>query len=128
MQMACDLIENYDGHPAFQFFRVFEADCDESHALQGEVGEYISIVRRAGDRYFYGATTNEAGRTLTEPLTFLPEGVTYKAIIYADASDAHWETNPYAYEIREQLVTRSDTLTVHLAPGGGQAITFHRAD
>lgn len=128
MQMACDLIENYDGHPAFQFFRDFEADCDESHALQGEVGEYISIVRRAGDRYFYGATTNEAGRTLTEPLTFLPEGVTYKAIIYADASDAHWETNPYAYEIREQLVTRSDTLTVHLAPGGGQAITFHRAD
>ena len=30
LQMAADLIENYEGHPAFQFFRDFDADCDWS--------------------------------------------------------------------------------------------------
>ena len=39
--MAADLIENYEGHPAFQFFRDFDADCDWSRALCGEIGQYI---------------------------------------------------------------------------------------
>ena len=30
VQMASDLIENYEGHPAFRFFRDFDADCDLS--------------------------------------------------------------------------------------------------
>ena len=124
MQMACDLLENYEDHPAFQFFRDFDADCDASEALQGEVGEYIAIVRRAGDRFFYGATTDETTRTLTQPLTFLKPGVTYKATIYADAPDADWQTNPYAYTIEQQTVTSADTLTLHLATSGGCAITF----
>jgi alpha-glucosidase len=124
MQMACDLIENYEGHPAFQFFRDFDADCDESRALQGEVGEYISLYRRAGAKYFYAATTDESARTLVESLDFLASGVTYEAVIYADAVDADWQANPLAYEITRRTVTSADTLTVHLAPGGGQAVTF----
>lgn len=38
LQMASDMIENYEGHPAFQFFRDFDPDCDESKALAGELG------------------------------------------------------------------------------------------
>ncbi len=124
LQMAADLIENYAGHPAFRFFRDFDADCDASEALQGEIGEYIAIVRRATDRYFYGAVTNEEARILVQPLSFLEPGITYQADIYADAPDADWRTNPYAYVIEHRSVTAQDTLTVRLAPGGGQAIVF----
>ena len=124
MQMACDLLENYEGHPAFQFFRDFDADCDASEALQGEVGEWIAVVRRAGDNYFLGATTDETGRTFDQPLTFLKPGVRYTATVYGDAPDAHWETNPTAYEITTSSVTSDDTLTLRLAPGGGAAVTF----
>ena len=124
MQMACDLLENYDGHPAFQFFRDFDADCDASEALQGEVGEWISVVRRAGDRFFLGATTDENGRTFDQPLLFLRPGVRYTATVYGDAADAHWDTNPTAYEITSCTVTCEDTLTFRLAPGGGAAVTF----
>ena len=59
LQMASDMIENYEGHPAFQFFRDFDADCDWSEALQGEPGEFVAVVRKAKDKYFLGATTNE---------------------------------------------------------------------
>ena len=123
-QMAADLIENYEEHPAFQFFRDFDPDCDWSEALQGEIGEYIAIARRSGDKFFFGATTNEVGRTLEQPLSFLKPGVIYTATIYADALDADWQTNPYAYTIETRTVTSADTFTVVLAPGGGQAISF----
>ena len=124
MQMACDLLENYEGHPAFQFFRDFDADCDASEALQGEVGEWIAIVRRAGDNYFLGATTDETGRTIEQPLSFLRPGVHYTATVYGDALDAHWDTNPTAYIITKHSVTSEDVLTLRLAPGGGAAVSF----
>lgn len=124
VQMASDLVENYEGHPAFQFFRDFDADCDASRALVGEPGEFVAVVRRAGDRYFLGAATDEQPRTLTLPLDFLNSGAAYRAVIYADAPDADWKTNPAAYTITERTVTAADTLTVVMAPGGGQAVTF----
>ena len=123
-QMAADLIENYEEHPAFQFFRDFDPDCDWSEALQGEIGEYIAIARRSGDKFFFGATTNEDGRTFEQPLSFLKPGVTYTATIYADAPDADWKDNPYAYVIESRTVTSEESLQVILAPGGGQAISF----
>ena len=124
LQMACDLISNYEGHPAFQFFRDFDPDCDESRALSGEVGEYIAVVRRAADKYFYGATTDDSARDIVQSLDFLRRGTVYEAVIYADAPDASWQDNPYAYQIIHCTVTCEDTLPVHLAPGGGQAIVF----
>lgn len=99
LQMASDLIENYEGHPAFQFFRDFDADCDWSEALQGEPGEYIVVVRRAGDSFFLGAGTNDEPRTLTQKLGFLKSGMTYTATIYADAPDS--AENPENYRIEK---------------------------
>ncbi len=124
LQMAADLIENYDGHLAFQFFRDFNPDCDASEALQGEIGEYVAIVRRAGDEFFYGAVTNEDARSLEQPLAFLRPGVNYTATIYADGPGADWVSNPYSYEIRQLTLTSADTLSLSLAAGGGVAISF----
>ena len=58
------------------------------------------------------------------PLDFLAEGKSYKAVIYADGPDADWKTNPCSYVISERIVTSSDTLSVAMASGGGQAVTF----
>lgn len=124
LQMASDMIENYEGHPAFQFFRDFDADCDWSEALQGEPGEFVAIVRKAKDKYFLGATTNEEARTLAIPLDFLEKDKKYHAVIYADGEDADWKTNPTSYQITEKDVTSADTLSVVMAKGGGQAVTF----
>lgn len=124
LQMAADMIENYEGHPAFQFFRDFDADCDWSEALAGEPGEFVVIARKAKDNYFLGAATNEAAREVIIPLNFLEQGKTYKAVVYADGEGADWETNPTAYQITEKQVTAGDTLTINMARGGGQAISF----
>ncbi|MCD7794713.1 MAG: glycoside hydrolase family 97 protein [Alistipes sp.] len=124
VQMASDLIENYEGHPAFRFFRDFDADCDWSRALAGEPGEFVAVVRRAGENYFLGAATDEQPRTLSLPLDFLKPGTKYRATIYADGPDADWKTNPTSYTISEREVSAADTLDVAMAPGGGQAVSF----
>ena len=122
LQMASDLIENYEGHPAFQFFRDFDADCDWSEALQGEPGEYIVVVRRADDSFFLGAGTNDEPRTLTQKLGFLKSGMTYTATIYADAPDS--AENPENYRIKKRTVTSADMLEIAMTARGGQAVTF----
>lgn len=121
LQMASDQIENYEGRPGFQFFRDFDADCDWSSALLGEIGHYIVIARRAGDRYFLGAGTDSQARTLQVPLSFLKEGVTYVAAIYADdtAGNDHEKL-----VITRKEVTSADTLDVVMAATGGQAVTL----
>ena len=124
VQMASDLIESYEGHPAFRFFRDFDADCDWSRALAGEPGEFVAVVRRAGENYFLGAATDEQPRTLSLPLDFLKPGTKYRATIYADGPDADWKTNPTSYTISEREVSSADTLEVAMAPGGGQAVSF----
>ncbi len=124
LQMASDMIENYEGHPAFQFFRDFDADCDWSQALAGEPGEFVVVARRAKQNYFLGASTNEEARTVIVKLDFLEKGKRYKAVIYADGKDADWKTNPTSYQINERIVTANDSLSVVMAKGGGQAVSF----
>ncbi|MBI9061279.1 MAG: glycoside hydrolase family 97 protein [Marinilabiliaceae bacterium] len=124
LQMASDLPKHYKGHPAFQFIKDFNADCDESRVLNGEVGEYITVVRRSGDDWFMGAASNEEIRAFEVKLDFLDANISYTAQIYKDADDAHWKTNPQAYTIETKEVNADTTLSIQLAAGGGQAIRF----
>ncbi len=125
LQMAADLIENYEGHPAFQFFRDFDADCDWSKAVAGEIGEYIAVVRRAGENFYLGAGTNHEARTLSLPLDFLAEGKTYEAVIYADDTS---KDDPEAYIIEKRRVSAADTLDVVMAAKGGAAVSFMQVE
>ena len=131
LQMASDMIEHYEGHPAFQFFRDFNPDCDWSEALQGEPGEYVAIVRRAGEDFFLGAATDGSAREIEIPLDFLANSgqqSVYEATIYSDGDDAHWETNPTSYKIEKKTVSSNDTLFIKMAAGGGCAVVFNRRD
>lgn len=119
LQMAADQIENYEGKEAFKFFRDFDADCDWSEALQGEIGKYIVVARRAGDRFFVGAGTNSEGRSLNLELSFLKPGVKYEAEIYSDVAGA-----PDKVDITRRVVTSADIINIDMAPTGGQAISF----
>ena len=127
LQMAADLLENYEKNPApFQFIKDVPVDWEDTRVLNGEVGDYVTIARkeRGGDNWYLGALTDEDGRTLDVPLSFLDEGRRYTAQIYRDGDKANWKTAPQDIVIEERSVTRGDTLTLKLAPGGGQAIRF----
>ena len=129
LQMAADLIENYEGNPAFQFILDVPCDWEETRVLHAQIGDFITTVRRErdGDEWFLGSITDENPRTLEATLDFLTPGVRYVAQIYSDGASADWKANPYPLDINKYLVDSNTTLTLNLAPGGGQAIRFYPA-
>ena len=124
LQMAADLPENYERQPAFQFIRDVAVDWDTTRVIDGRIGDFVVVARRArGARtWFLGAITDEQARTLEVPLDFLDPGRRYQAEIYADGPKAHWLTNPLPVTISRRAVSSATRLRVALAPGGGQAI------
>ena len=130
LQMAADLPENYEKYPdLFQFIVDVPVDWAESHMLNGEIGEYVTMARkqRGGEDWYLGSLTNEKRRDFNLPLTFLSKGKTYVAEIYRDADDADWKNNPIDYQIEKQPVTHDSVLAFHLAPGGGEAVRLRLA-
>ncbi|MDQ8153418.1 MAG: glycoside hydrolase family 97 catalytic domain-containing protein, partial [Gemmatimonadota bacterium] len=129
IQMAADLPENYEGQPAFQFIRDVAVDWNTTRVLEGKIGDYVVVARKARDKneWFVGAITDEEARTFTVPLHFLDPKTKYVAEVYADGPGAHFLTNPTAVAIRTVDVNAAGMLTLALAPGGGQAIRIRPA-
>ena len=127
LQMAADYPEHYEQlMDAFQFIKDVEVDWRRSEYLLAEPGDYIVTARQGkkSGRWFMGGVNDENARTLSVPLSFLENGKTYEATIYADASDAHYRNNPQAYTITGRTVTSLDSLEIFMAPGGGFAVSF----
>ncbi|MXV07287.1 MULTISPECIES: glycoside hydrolase family 97 protein [unclassified Xanthomonas] len=127
IQMAADLPEHYLQHrDAFRFIEDLAVDWDDSRVLDGEIGDYVTIVRkdRHSRDWFLGSITDEHGRVLPIALGFLEPGVRYRAEIYRDGDAADYQHNPFDFVREQREVTSRDQLQLKLAPGGGQAIRF----
>jgi hypothetical protein len=126
IQMACDLPENYENQPAFQFIRDVGVDWEQTIVLNGEVGDFVTIARQEKEtgNWFVGGITDENKRTITITLDFLEEGKTYAAGIYRDGENAHYRDNPTSVRIENKELKKGDTLTFKLAAGGGFAVSF----
>lgn len=126
IQMVPDLIENYLNQPAFQFIKDVGVDWRQTEVLNGEIGDFVTIVRqeKATENWFLGSITNENIRNLSILLDFLDDNQEYEAIIYEDGKSAHWNKNPTEINIRKITVTQNSILELKLAPGGGAAISI----
>lgn len=130
LQMAADLLENYEKHlDAFQFIKEVPVDWDISKVLEAEPGDYIVTARKqkGKEAWYIGAITDENKRDVQVSFSFLEPNKTYVVTIYGDAPEAHWETNPMAYAIQNYTVTSKTMLKLKLAPGGGAALTVKPA-
>lgn len=127
LQMAADMIENYEPHmDAFQFIKDVAVDWDDSRYLEAEPGDYITVARKAKgtENWFVGCTADENGHVSDLSFNFLEPGKKYVATVYMDAKDAHYEHNPQAYVIRKGILTSTSKLKLKAAPGGGYAISI----
>ena len=126
IQMVADLPEHYAKQPeAMKFIRDVPVDWDDTRVLNGEVGEFVTIARKArhGDVWAIGAMTDTRARGLDIGLDFLDAGKRYRAEIYRDGEGADWRGDARFRFVREaRTVTRDDVLALALAPGGGAAI------
>jgi hypothetical protein len=127
LQMAADTPENYNRFPdAFQFIKDVAVDWSDSKYLEAEPGQYVTVARKAKgtNNWFVGNVNGETPRTATITFDFLEKGKKYNAVIYADAKDAHFKTNPQAYTIQKKVVSSTSKIKLSSAPGGGYAISL----
>ena len=151
LQMAADLVENYARFmDAFQFIKDVAVDWDKSLYLAAEPGAYIITARhpklstlnsgrlsgtssvydyvyeggKPHDVWYVGGITAENARDMDVALDFLTPGVVYEGILYTDAPDADFETNPQAYDITRLDLTSDSVLTIHMARSGGFALSL----
>lgn len=124
LQMASDMIENYESRPEFEFIRVVPVDWQKTLILDGKIGDFIITARKDkhSKDWYLGAITDENSRNVKIDFSFLDNGQKYLAQIYRDAPDSNWKTNPYPIVIEEKEVTKDTVIDLFLASGGGAAI------
>lgn len=108
-----------DWEDGLEFIKDVPTVWDETKILQGDIGQYIVSARRKGKDWYIGAMTNEAGRTLNIPLSFLGKG-NYKAQVFQDGKTISTLTKT------ESTQTSADTITLTLAPSGGAAVVLKK--
>jgi len=124
MMMVSDLIENYENKRAFRFIEEVPCVWDETHVVDAVMGEYVSIARRSGNKWFVGSLCDEKTHLIQIPLSFLEKGKPYMANIYCDSISTDWEKNPEVVEIGTYEITSQDTIYAALSEAGGHCMSI----
>ena len=121
-QMMCDNPTAYmKEQESTDFISKMPVTFDETIALDGKIGEYVTIARKKGNTWYAGGLTNWSQRDMTFDLSFLEKG-SYMAEVFKDGVNAEKDATDYKrYTVK---VNPEDKMTLHLAPGGGFAIRF----
>ena len=116
LSMVSDSPVTYAASPeGLDFVSAVPTTWDETRVISGEIGQSIVVARRKGAEWWVGAMTNETGRTVKVPLTFLGTGA-YAADIREDGSE------PTALRPTRRFVSAGTVLTLRLAPSGGGVV------
>ncbi len=110
----------YKADPELDFWRQMPTVWEDTKVLNAKIGAYATVARRTGNDWFVGSINALERRTLTIPLTFLPTGKTYTALIYSDGEPDGSNRIKVACATRE--VTATDTIAAEMADNGGHAI------
>lgn len=89
---------------------------DETRILDARLGEYIITARRKGKDWFIAGMCDWTARDISLDLDFL-ESVGYKATLCTDGINADRYPSDYLYKRYDW--SKSENLSLHLAPGGG---------
>ena len=125
LNMLCDSPSNYiREQECTDFLTSVPTVWKETKAIDGKVGEYITMARKDEEGNWYaGGLASWAGRTLELDLSFLGEG-NYKAVIFRDGVNAGRNGNDYKRV--EKTVRSGEKLEIVMAPGGGFAVKFSK--
>ncbi|HEX7980495.1 MAG TPA: glycoside hydrolase family 97 N-terminal domain-containing protein [Gemmatimonadaceae bacterium] len=110
--------ERYDrilGFAGAEFLKALPVTWDETRLIEGAPGSHTVIARRKGKAWFVGGISGEA-RTVTLPLSFLEDSVTYDALIHRDGA------GKADLVIENRRLVRGDTLALPTLAAGGFAM------
>jgi alpha-glucosidase len=116
--VACDHPGNYKKQPGIEFLKQVPTTWDDSRVLAGEVGKYIVMARRKGNRWYLGAMGDSNRREIQVDLDFLPSG-TYRLHYFRDSEAS--DRQPELIETGDEQINAGQNLKINMASGGGFA-------
>ncbi len=116
-----DRVTHFRGEKELEYWANVPTVWDDSRAIDGEIGEYITFARRSGTEWFVGAMTNGARTVTVDTNKFLESGKSYELKLYQDNLELKSRTN---VEITSRTVTKGDKITLKLLANGGAALHF----
>ena len=115
--MLCDSPSNYEKEKeCTEFISEIPTVWDQTVALDGKIGEYAVIARRAGENWYVGGLTNWSQREIEVDLSFLPEG-TFEIESIQDGVNANKIASDF--RIVKQTADNKTKIKVTAACGGG---------
>ena len=119
LQMLSDSPSNYYKEPeTMEFLSQVPVEWDDTKVLKAKVGDYVIIARKNGDDWYIGGMTDWQPREFSIDLWFLEDGK-YKLFAWEDGINA--ENNAVDFKVTEKDITKNDSITIKMAPGGGYA-------
>ncbi len=119
--MLCDAPTNYlNEQECVDFMASLPVEVDSTFIASGELGKYIVTVRKKDVNWYIGGMTNWDERDVQLDFSFLPEGVSYTAVLFKDGVNANKQAEDYRKETIR--INKDSRLTLHLASGGGFAM------
>ena len=119
--MLCDAPTNYlNEQECVDFIASLPVEVDSTFIASGELGKYIVTVRKKDVNWYIGGMTNWDERDVQLDFSFLPEGMSYTAVLFKDGVNANKQAEDYRKETIR--INKDSRLTLHLASGGGFAM------
>lgn len=100
-----------------RFMTSIPVEWDDMRVLEARIGEVVAVARRHANDWYIGAVTNGTARDVRIDLSFLDPGPPYVMTSLADGVNANARAIDHVFST--SAVHAGDTLTVHLAKGGG---------
>lgn len=117
LQMLCDSPSNYEREPEMmEFLSNVPTTWDETHALNGKVGDFLTVARKKNTDWYIGSMTDWTPREFQIKLDFL-DSSEYSMTIYADGINA--DRCGIDYQKSIQKIRAGDTVNFKMASGGG---------
>lgn len=119
--MLCDAPTNYlNEQECVDFIASLPVEVDSTFIASGELGKYIVTARKKDVNWYIGGMTNWDERDVQLDFSFLPEGMSYTAVLFKDGVNANKQAEDYRKETIR--IDKDSRLTLHLASGGGFAM------
>jgi alpha-glucosidase len=116
LTVVCDHPDNILGQPGSDFLKIVPTTWDDIKFISGYPGNYITIAKRSGDKWFVGVMNNRISKSAELNLSFLPAG-NYEAETWSDTKQSDKEPKDIKKAIYS--IKSPGTLKFTMAKNGG---------
>lgn len=123
LQMLSDSPTTYqDEIECMHFLSNVPTVWSETVPLTSKVGDYVTIARKNGNKWWLGSMTDWTATEYDVKLSFLDAGTEYEMESFVDGPNSERDGRDYQRKLTR--VKKGDTVHISMSPGGGFAACF----